>query len=555
MCTDVASIVRRSISRSRSRTNREDVDREFRINGNETPREESEYEVHGNALELSSTYSKNIVSFAPDDPANPVNWKGVTKTLIVLVGILTVINSTMGSALPSGVAPQLAEHFDVRSQEQEVLPNSIYLVGYIPGPLLFAPLSESYGRQIIMIGTFAGFMGSTLGTCLAPNWPAFLIFRFLAGVFASSPLSVTGGIYADLYSDPVNRGRAMAMFMAATTWGPTVAPIASGYLGVYSWQWPFWFGLIFAGVTAVPLAFLPETYGPVILQRKAAKIRRTTPGTNVWAPLDLEITSMREMVTIFLGRPFRMLFFEAIVIFSCLFLSLVYAIIYIFFQAFPLIFPPTYGFSLGEQGLAFLGIGIGALFAGVIYLWWDDYLRKAKAKGKSWAGVEEYRRLPLACIGGPFFTVGLFWIGWAARPNVHWIVPILGGIPTGIGYLLLFMSLINYLVDAYKVFAASAVGAASSARALFGAVLPFAARPMYRALGIAWACSLLGFLSLAMCLIPFAFIKWGPKIRANSAFCQELETRQREKDEQDRRRKARMEEKERNKADLGTEDV
>lgn len=99
------------------------------------------------------------------------------------------------------------------------------------------------------------------------------------------------------------------------------------------------------------------------------------------------------------------------------------------------------------------------------------------------------------------------------------------------GFLLLFMSLLNYLVDAYEIFAASAMAAASCSRSSFGTILPFAAKPMYNRLGVAWACSTLGFLSLAMCMIPFAFIKYGDRIRANSKFCQYLKQKKQEDEE------------------------
>lgn len=84
------------------------------------------------------------------------------------------------------------------------------------------------------------------------------------------------------------------------------------------------------------------------------------------------------------------------------------------------------------------------------------------------------------------------------------------------------MALLNYLTDAYEIFAASALAATSATRSVFGAVLPLAARPMYNTLGIAWASSLLGFVSLFMSIIPFVFIKYGGRLRANSTFCQEL---------------------------------
>jgi hypothetical protein len=107
-------------------------------------------------------------------------------------------------------------------------------------------------------------------------------------------------------------------------------------------------------------------------------------------------------------------------------------------------------------------------------------------------------------------------------------VPTCAGVLFGMGYLCLFMALLNYLVDAYEVFAASAMAAASLSRSSFGAVLPFATRPMYRALGVAWATSLLGFLAVALCVVPFAFLKWGSRMRANSKFCQYLRQKKRE---------------------------
>jgi len=174
--------------------------------------------------------------------------------------------------------------------------------------------------------------------------------------------------------------------------------------------------------------------------------------------------------------------------------------------------------------LTFLPIGIGAVFASLIYLWWDAFLERAQAKQPpaKWTQIEEYVRLPLACLGGPLFVIALFWLGWTARPSIHWIVPTLSALPFGIGFLLIFMGELNYLVDAYEIYAASAMGAASCARSIFGVILPFAARPMYTKLGIPWACSLLGFLSLLMAFIPFIFIKYGDLIRANSKFCQEI---------------------------------
>lgn len=131
-----------------------------------------------------------------------------------MTGMLVVVNSTMGSSLPSNALPLISDYFHVSSPSVEILPISMYLLGYVLGPLLFGPLSETYGRRVIMISTFAFFMIFTMACALAPNLPALLIFRLLTGINASSPIAVVGGVYADIYSDPVSRGRAMSVFMS-----------------------------------------------------------------------------------------------------------------------------------------------------------------------------------------------------------------------------------------------------------------------------------------------------------------------------------------------------
>jgi hypothetical protein len=141
-----------------------------------------------------------------------------------------------------------------------------------------------------------------------------------------------------------------------------------------------------------------------------------------------------------------------------------------------------------------------------LLLWYDAFLRKAQKQNKPWTRKEESRRLPLACLGGPLYVVALFWLGWTSRPEIPFYIPMLAGIPFGMDFLLIFMALLNYLTDAYEIFAASSMATASCCRSLAGTVLPFAATPMYIRLGVAWASSLLGFLSLGMCVIPFMFL-------------------------------------------------
>ena len=91
-------------------------------------------------------------------------------------------------------------------------------------------------------------------------------------------------------------------------------------------------------MSLVPVLFLPETYGPVILKKYAQQMRKATGNPDIVAPIDLQKKGAKQMVTVTLMRPIRMLLFEAIVLFSCLYLALAYAIFYMFFEAYPIIF-------------------------------------------------------------------------------------------------------------------------------------------------------------------------------------------------------------------------
>ena len=127
--------------------------------------------------------------------------------------------------------------------------------------------------------------------------------------------------------------------------------------------------------------------------------------------------------------------------------------------------------------------------------------------------TDEYRRMPLAVLGGAAFIIALFWLGWTGTASIHWIIPMLSGIFFGLGLALVLMASLNYTTDAYRVYSASALGASSMSRSVFGAALPIAAKKMYAQLGVAWATTVLGFIAVGLGCIPFIFMKYGELTR------------------------------------------
>lgn len=270
-------------------------------------------------------------------------------------GVLQVMNSTIGSSICSNAIPQIAEEFNITNQQLLVLPISIFLIGYILGPLVWGPSSEYFGRKRPMLIAFFGFMIFTLACAVSDSYASLLVFRLLNGMMASAPIATTGGLFADVHDDPTQRGRLMAYYMAVcilipchtrrvtdrfqcTTFGPIMGPWISGFVAVVSWRWCFWIGLICSGATLPLIVFMPETYGPVILKRRAKKLRKDTGNSTIVSPLEVESRNIREMFIITMTRPFRMILHESIVSLTSLYLALAYAIFYLYFEAYPIIF-------------------------------------------------------------------------------------------------------------------------------------------------------------------------------------------------------------------------
>lgn len=322
----------------------------------------------------------------------------------------------------------------------------------------------------------------------------------------------------------------------------------SGFLGAAAgWRWIEGLMAIFTGVLWIVCSVLiPETYAPVLLRTRAAKLSKLT-GKVYLSKLDIgkERISVGRRLRISLSRPWKLLFREPIVFLVSIYMAIVYGTLYMMFPAFPIIFQLEKGWSAGLSGLAFLGITVGMVWAIIFALF--DNIRYTAISKKLDGNVPPEARLPGAIIGSVLLPIGLFWFAWTNGNNVHWIVPIIGSMFFATGLVLVFLSLLNYLIDACEyytaphpqssnvkhttdlslssttdvVFAASVLAANAVLRSLFGAAFPLFTDQMYENLGIHWAASVPAFLALLCIPFPIVFYKYGPRIRARCKFAAE----------------------------------
>lgn len=313
---------------------------------------------------------------------------------------------------------------------------------------------------------------------------------------------------------PDRRGKYTALYTLGPVLGPTVGPVIAGFLGeAEGWRWLFWLVTILAGfISIVLLVFGRETYAPVILQRKVNRLKKHTGNPNLRHKLELDSkVSPSDHFRNSIVRPFRILVFSPVSIFSALYLAITYGYLYLMFSSVVFVFEEQYHFPNNLVGLVFLSIGIGSIIGMMIAGFSSDRAVKAIiAKGET---PKPEIRMQLTPVGGVLLPAGLFIYGWTAQYQVHWMVPIIGMAVMGVGIMIIFMSILLFLIDTFERYAASALAANSIMRSLGGALLPLAALSMFGKLGIGWGCSLLGFIAVAMIPVPIVFLRYGEWLR------------------------------------------
>lgn len=296
--------------------------------------------------------------------------------------------------------------------------------------------------------------------------------------------------------------------------GPVLGPIIGGFLGMNAgWRWVMGFLGAFSGALWIAGSLLmPETYAPVLLRRRAERLSKITGKVyRSKADIDQGKITLREAFKTALSRPWILLFREPIVFLLSLYMAIVYGTLYMLFAAYPIVFQGVRGWSQGIGALPFLGIMVGMILA-VAYSIWDNK-RYIRAQDKNGGFAPPEARLPPCMVASVTIPIGLFWFAWTNYPSIHWIVCIIAGAPFGFGMVLVFLSIMSYLIDTYTIFAASVLAANSVLRSIFGAVFPLFTTYMYQDLGIHWASSIPAFLALACVPFPFLFYKYGKPIR------------------------------------------
>ncbi|PWN88270.1 MFS general substrate transporter [Acaromyces ingoldii] len=425
------------------------------------------------------------------------------------------------------VAPYAQEEFHTGEQVSR-LPFVFYVMVWGVGTLFLVPLSDLYGRKPIFIASCALWVIWHVGAARANNMATLTVTRAFAGLVGTATLAV-GGSYAVEAAQGLVVAKGIVIYSCGVFLGPAIGPLIGGAVANYvtfdnqekaGWRWVFYSAII-AGVISVILFIFayPETNRSVLLQRKARLIRKHYPHLDV--RLGFEPPKLGEKVLYIATTAGKMIITEPIVIFISLWQTTVLGVLYLFFEAFPIVYGPKdlyygnsgYGFNAFQIGLAFLGIALGITLGGVYGFTLDLKFYVKMVMARRGARPPELRAY-LGIGSSVLATISLFWFGFTTySDSVHWIVSIIASVFYGMSVMGVLLVTIGYTVDAYGPKSGAAFAAEALIRSCITAILPLFGDKMFRNLGPRYAVLILALISMAEIAIPVVALLYGKTIR------------------------------------------
>ncbi|GKT47971.1 putative efflux pump mfs2 [Colletotrichum spaethianum] len=455
-----------------------------------------------------------LITFArPYDAENPLDWPAGRKWMVTDVLSATGFNRIMVSTIMAPALTNIAAELHMTSTES-AMALSIYLLATAFGPLIIGPMSEIYGRQVVLHASSVWFLIWNVLCGFAATKGTLIAARFLAGFGASAIYSLGGGVLGDVWR-PEQRGQSLGVYLLIPLLGAAVGPIIGGFIAARTtWRWMFWSTSIFqAAMIFVSFFSFPESYGALVLRRRAARLRRETGDSRYYTAsqrLDAG-RSTSAVVGRALTRPLRLLLFHPIIQVSAVLSGFNYGIMYVTLSTFSDLWKGQYGQSVEISGLHYIACSLGELIGSQVGGPMMDHLYKRRRQ------PTPESRVMLMFFGIVPAWIGVLVYGWTAEYRLHWLVVDIGVVVMMFGMQLSGMPLTAYVIDTYGEHTSSAMAATQFVKSLTAFLFPLFAPSMYRALGYGWANSVMALAGVIISFpLPVFIWTYGARLRARA---------------------------------------
>ncbi|KAK3062271.1 hypothetical protein LTS18_004466, partial [Coniosporium uncinatum] len=385
-------------------------------------------------------------------------------------------------------------------------------------PLLFAPLSEVYGRvRVIQLSCLIYLIFNFMCGYSTCPWQL-AVCRFLSEAGGIGPVTVGAGVLEDLFPT-FKRGASMAIYALTPLLANAVSPIIGGFVAENSnWRCLF-YAITIAGtmLLLIGLMSMCETYEPKLLQDKRDMLRRSTRDDRWHLDREQEPTISAEL-GIAMWRPFIMFFTQPVVVVLSLYYAYLDGLSFFFFSILRGIWEGLYNQRISMASLNSVSIMAGFIVGSQAAPLLNDRIHFHLRQKYNNLGKPEYR-IPIMIPGAALVPMGILIYGWTAQYHLHWVLPNLGALVFSAGAMTGFSSMQTYVIDYYTSNSASAIAALTVTKSFCGAGFPLFAPITYEKLGFGVGNSVLAAVA-ALVGFPAPFLLWrfGGRLREKSMF-------------------------------------
>lgn len=192
------------------------------------PREEA-LPTENDGVEFQDIDPELVTWENDDDVQNPRNWSSARKWRSTLVVSVYTLLSPFASTMLAPAMPAINEEFGVSNSAISALAVSIYILAWAIFPPFIAPISEMYGRKIVLDISVWVLLFFNLGCALSQSMPQLIVLRLFAGIGGCAPICIGAGVLGDLFNNN-DIALAMSLYSLGPSMGPCFSALISGYV-------------------------------------------------------------------------------------------------------------------------------------------------------------------------------------------------------------------------------------------------------------------------------------------------------------------------------------
>ncbi|OBA17511.1 uncharacterized protein OGAPODRAFT_15756 [Ogataea polymorpha] len=485
------------------------------------------------------------VLFTLDNPYHPFNWPVWQKYLITIIYCTLQTYVTLTSTSYVAVEFLVQERFGVSTQVS-ALGQSMFILGTAIGPAFLGPLSDIGGRKWVYVFSTLLYVIFNFGCAYPKNMPMLAIFMFIIGLCGSTALSNVAGTIGDLFGNSDMASQPMALFVFSANTGPSIGGVVGEAIGEnlsLGYKWVFLINIIIGAAFFVGLMFVPETLPRIVIPERMAVEGKDVPPViirefkyffntltgrdqdflnEVADPKDPNTTIVVEKVSAINEIKFvfvmalKMMVTEPIIIFLGLFNGFAYGLLFLYLDGIFTVFVYNNNLSYMGAEVTYLNFVVGAACVVCLVPIQTWLFSRDRKKNGGVPRPEARFLISLVTVWG--FPISLFWFAFTCDGSVNYWSPIVAGFVLAIADPLLWLAMLNYIIDSYSEAGLSNSGIAAFTIPSFSiaAALAHAGIAMFEDMSAQWAMATLAFISLLVVVLVYVFYFFGARLRASS---------------------------------------